>query len=153
MSVDQSSVAIAARRRIQLTAALVVDVVAFVLAVAALAGGRLSALAPLLGTLVTGVALTISLQSWAGARQVWSGNADPARLRGLVQRSNWPSAPVLIASCGVSLGVGVPLLVRVFSGSPAAGNATWSDGVLIASLVLYLFASAGAALYPLRVRR
>jgi len=153
LSIDQASVVAAARRGTQLTAALVLDVIAFALAVAALCGGILSAIAPVIGTLLTGMALTLSLRSWAGAREVWSGNADPSRLRGFVQLSGWPSAPVLLASFGVILGVGVPPLVRVFSNSPTVGNATWTDGVLVGSLLLYLFASAGAALYPLRVRR
>lgn len=153
MSVDQSSVVTAARRRVQLTAALVLDVVALALAVAALCGGMLSAIAPVIGTLLTGVALMLSLRSWAGAREVWSGIADPAQLRVLVQRSLWPSLPVLINSFGIILGVGVPPMARIFSNSPTVGNATWTDGVLVASLLLYLFASAGAALCPLRVRR
>ncbi len=153
MTVDPSSVVLAARRRGQLTVVLAIDVLAFALALAALLGGMPMALAPVIGTLVTGAALTISLRSWAGARDVWSGNADPARLRGLMQRSLWPSVPVLLASVGVVVGVCVPSLARVFSSSPTVGNATWTDGVLLSSLLLYVVASAGAARYPLRLGR
>jgi hypothetical protein len=153
VSVDQASVVVAARRRVELTASLVLDVVALGLAVAALSGGLWRALGPVVGTLATGAALTLSLRSWAGARAVWTGHADPARLRGLVQRSLWPAVPVLIASFGVAVGVGIPSLIRVFGGSSTVGNATWTDGVLLWSLLLYLFASAGAARFALSLRR
>jgi hypothetical protein len=153
VTLDQASVVVAARRRVELSVALVLDVLAFGLAVAALSGGMWRAMAPVIGTLATGVALLLSLRSWAGARAVWTGDADPARLRGLVKRSLWPSVPVLVASFGVAIAVGVPPLTRVFGGSPTAGNATWTDGVLLWSLLLYLFASAGAARYALSLRR
>lgn len=153
MSVEQASVVVAARRRVQLMAALVLDVVAFALALAALGGGVLSAVAPVIGVLVTGTALALSRQSWAGAGQVWSGREDPAQLRGLVRRSLWPSLPVLLVSFGVTIAVAVRPASRLFSSSPTTGNASWTDGVLLLSLLFYVLASAGAALYPLRVRR
>lgn len=153
ITIDQPSLQLAGRRRVQLAAALAVDVAAFGLAVAALGGGMLSAIAPVIGTILTGIALTLNLTSWVAARGVWSGDGDPSALRGLALRSLWPSTPVLLVSLGVILGVALPPIIRIFSSSHSLGNATWTDGVALGSLVLYLIASAGAALLPLRVRR
>lgn len=153
MSVDQTSVVTGARRITWLRAALVLDVVAFALAVAALCGGSLSAIAPVVGTLLTSMALMLSLRSWSGAREVWSGHADPSRMRALALRSVLPSFPVLLVSVGVTIAVAVPSAARIFSSSTTVGTATWNDGALLVSLLLYLFASVGAALYPLRTGR
>ncbi|HEY8791195.1 MAG TPA: hypothetical protein VIM10_18970 [Actinopolymorphaceae bacterium] len=153
MTVDQSSFDLAVRRRTQLTAAIVLAVLACAFALAALIGGTLSAVIVVIGTILTGAALATSLRSWRGATEVWSGSAAPAELHRLVQRSVLPSLPVLLVSFGVTIAVAVPPLSRLFSNSTAAGNARWTDAVLLLSVVLYVFASAGAAFYPLHVRR
>ena len=153
MTLDQSSFDLAGRRRTQLTAAIVLAVLACAFALAAVVGGSLTAVVVVIGTILTVAALVTSLRSWRGAIEVWSGTAAPGELHLLVRRSVLPSLPVLLVSFGVTIGVAVQPLSRLLSNSTAAGNARWTDAVLLLSLVLYVFASAGAALYPLRVRR
>jgi hypothetical protein len=153
VTLDQSSIGTARRRRAQLSVALGIAVLACASAVAALIGGSLRAVPVVIGTILTAGALLTSMNSWRAAADVWSGTADPATLHSLTRRSLLPSVPALVISGFVLIFVGVPPGARVFSGSPTNGNGTWPDRVLLVSLALYLIASAGAALYPLRVRR
>lgn len=153
MTIDQTSLEIATRRRRQLRVALVVAGIALLLAVVALIGSARPAIWAVLGTLVTVGLLVLELHSWRQAVGIWTGATHSATLRPLVLRTVIPSLPVLLLSAIIVILVGVQPFGRLVHGPPGLDERRWTDGPLGVALVLYLGASAAAAVFPVRVKR
>jgi len=110
VTVDQSSFDLAVRRRTQLTAAIVLAVLACAFALAALIGGTLSAVIVVIGTILTGAATRDESAELAwchrgvvgerGPRPSFTGSSSEAFCRrsrcsssASVSRSPWPFRP------------------------------------------------------------